>query len=61
MTKRIWLTKLQNFDHEPSNLLGKLIRNSFSWGWVMEMHPKNVKIDYLEMSNKFMKCLIFLL
>ncbi len=43
MTRCIWLTKIQNFDHEPSNLLGKLIRNSFSWGWVMEMHPKNVK------------------
>jgi hypothetical protein len=39
------LTKLQNFDHEPSNLSGKLIRGSFGWGWVMEMHPKTSKFD----------------
>jgi hypothetical protein len=43
MARRIWLTKPQNFDHEPSNLLNKLICDSFGWGWVVEMHPKDVK------------------
>jgi len=43
MTKHTWLTKLQNFEHVPSNLLGRLIRGSFGWGCVPETHPKEVE------------------
>jgi hypothetical protein len=35
--------KPRNFEHVPSNLLGKLIRGSFGWGFVAKMHPKKVE------------------
>jgi len=43
ITKCTWLTKLRNFEHVPSNFLGRLIHGSFSWGYVVEMHLKKVK------------------
>jgi hypothetical protein len=33
-TKHTWLTKLWNFEHVLSNLLGRLIYGSFNWGCV---------------------------
>jgi hypothetical protein len=42
MTKRIWLKKLQNFEHIPSNLSGKLICGSFAQGDVIRTHPNDV-------------------
>jgi hypothetical protein len=42
MTKRIWSKKLQNFEHIPSNLSGKLIRGSFAQDDVMWTHPNDV-------------------
>jgi hypothetical protein len=43
MTKHTSLTKLQNFERVPSNLLGRLICGSFGWGCVAKTHPKEVK------------------
>jgi hypothetical protein len=43
MTKRTWLTKLQNFECTPSNLLGKLICDFFGWDCVVKTHPKKVE------------------
>jgi hypothetical protein len=40
MTKCIWLTKLWTC---AINLLVRLIRGSFGWGCVVEMHPKEVE------------------
>jgi hypothetical protein len=45
MTKHIWLTKLENFEHVPSNLSGRLISDSFGWGCVVETHPKEVEVQ----------------
>jgi hypothetical protein len=44
MTKRTWLTKLQNFECVPSNLSGRLICDFFGWGYVCETHPKDIKV-----------------
>jgi hypothetical protein len=41
--QRTRLTKPQNFECVPSNLLGRLIHDSFGWGCVVEMHPKEVE------------------
>jgi hypothetical protein len=43
MTKRTWLTKPRNFKCVPSNLLDRLICDSFGWGCVVEMHPKEIE------------------
>jgi hypothetical protein len=43
MTERTWLTKPWNFEHLPSNLLGRLICGPFGWACVFGMHPKDVK------------------
>jgi hypothetical protein len=58
MTKCTWLTKPQNFERVPSNLLSRLIRGSFGWGFVAEMHAKEVKARLVY--KLFTKCLIFL-
>jgi hypothetical protein len=43
MTKHTWLTKPWNFEHVPSNLLGRLICGSFDWGCVTKTHPKEIE------------------
>jgi hypothetical protein len=37
-----WLKKLQNLEGVPSNLLGRLIRGSFTWDGVIGIHPNDV-------------------
>ncbi len=43
MIKHTWLTKPQNFEHVPSNLSNRLIHGFFCWGFVVEIHPKEVE------------------
>ncbi len=57
MIKCTWLTKPQNFEHMPSNLLGRLICGSF--GCCKNTSQRGRSLIGLQMSNKFMKCLIF--
>jgi hypothetical protein len=58
MIKCTWLTKLQNFEHMPSNLLGRLICGTF--GCRKNTSQRGQSLIGLQMSNRFMKCLIFL-
>jgi hypothetical protein len=44
MTKCTWLKRPPNFESVPLNLLTKLISGSFGWGYVVETHPKEVKV-----------------
>ncbi len=44
MTKHTWLTKPQNFERVSSNLLSRLICNSFGSGRVVKTHSKEVKV-----------------
>jgi len=44
MIKRIWLTKLRNFEYVSSDLFNRLIHGSFGCGCVVETHPKEVEV-----------------
>jgi hypothetical protein len=45
MTKHTWLTKPQNFECVPSNLIRKLIYDSFGWDCVVKHILKKWKLD----------------
>jgi hypothetical protein len=47
MTRHAWLTKPWNFECVPSNLLGRLIRGSFGWSFVVETIPKRLELGKL--------------
>jgi len=44
MIRHIWLKKPWNFEHVPSNLLGRLIHGSFAWGGVVGIHHNDVNV-----------------
>jgi hypothetical protein len=46
MIKHIWLTKLRNFEHVPSNLSSRLIHGSFGWVMLSKHIPKRLKFDW---------------
>jgi len=61
MTKHIWLTKLRNFEHVPSNLLDKLIHGLLWLGLCCRnASQRGRNFIGLQMNNKFTKCLIFM-
>jgi hypothetical protein len=42
MTKCHWLIKPRNFEHVPSNLLGRKIDGSFAWDGIVRTHLSDV-------------------